>query len=125
MRHVNRNSVPSAPARLLSRQEALAIIKQGDERGVPKPFAVAFCSCDEGAGSGGEIIRYEKAIWHVKGGRVEQNDSFERVNAMAAKPKRSKTPKSNWSLRIRGLDTDQIRQLHLDLILELNGQPVR
>ncbi len=119
--HVNRNSVPRATA-LLSWQEALAILEDCDERGVPKPFAIAFCSADESRNSGGEIIRYERAVWHVRGGRVQQSGTFERVGTA---PARTKTGKSNWTRLIRGFDTDQIRQIHLHLILELNGRPVR
>ncbi|GAB2571805.1 hypothetical protein [Spirosoma areae] len=121
MRHVNRNSVPRATA-LLSWQEALAILEGCDERGVPIPFAIAFCTCDESRHTGGEIIRYDKAVWHVAGGRVQKTESFERVGG---KPVRTKTPKSNWTRLIRGFDTDQPRQIHLHLILEINGQPVR
>lgn len=121
MGHVNRNSDHRAPA-LLSWQEALAIIESCDERGVPKPFAIAFCSCDESRGTGGEIIRYPKAIWHVKGGRVEKTETFERISG---KPVRKKTARSNWTRLIRGFDTNQPRQVHLHLITEINGQPVR
>lgn len=119
MGHVNRNSDPRAAA-LISWQEALTILENCDAKGVPIPFAIAFSTCDEGAGTGGEIIRYEKAIWHVKGGRVNQSDSHERVGSKPAK-----SVKQNWVRKIRGLDTDQIRNVHIHLITEINGHPVR
>lgn len=120
MSHVNRNAA-TRPTTLLSWQEALVIIESCDERGVPIPFAIAFCTADEDEGTGGEILRYEKAVWHVKGGRVQNSDAFERVGSK--QPKRS--PKSNWTRLIRGLDSDQLRKLHVHLITKINGQPVR
>lgn len=123
MRHVNRNTAnDQSTTIILSRQEAVAILESCDERGVPKPFAIAFCTADEAKGTGGEFIRYERAVWHVKGGRVRKNSSFERIRPSKKKAKRTRSP---WSRLIRGVDSDQLRKLHVFLILEINGQPVR
>lgn len=127
MRHVNRNAA-AVRTTLLSWQEALAIVERCDAKGVPIPFAIAFCTADEEKGTGGEVIRYDAAVWHVKGGRVNRTAEFERVGTKANPSARSAaTPvrRSGWTRNIRGIDSDQIRRIHLHLILEINGQPVR
>ncbi len=96
------------------------MIETCNAKGVPIPFAIAFCTADESKGTGGEIIRYEKAVWHVKGGRVHRSATHERVGT-ATSAERS----HRWIKRIRGVDSDQIRNVFLHLILEINGQPVR
>jgi hypothetical protein len=124
-RHVNRNAANQLPATtLLSWQEALAIIEQCDARGIPIPFSVAFCTCDESKGTGGEIIRYQKAVWYVAGGRVKQTADFQKVGAVVSFQKK-RSAKSNWMKRLMGFGTNEIRQVHIHLILEINGQPVR
>ncbi|UHG93440.1 hypothetical protein [Spirosoma oryzicola] len=121
MSHVNRKSA-TRPTTLLSWQEALAIIESCDARGVPIPFAIAFCTADEDKGTGGEIIRYEKAVWHVNGGRVTKTEQFEQVGP---KKKAKRTLKAKWTRLIRAVGSDQLRKIHLHLILEVNGQSVR
>lgn len=125
MGHVNRNAATQSPTTLLSWQEALTILECCDERGVPIPFAIAFCTCDESRSTGGQIIRYDKAVWHVRGGRVSKSQTFERVGGKPEKPKPVRSNASRWTRLIRGFDTNQPRQLHLHLILEINGHPVR
>jgi len=123
MSHVNRNTA-TVRSTILSWQEALAIIEQCDARGVPIPFAIAFCTCDESKNTGGEIIRYPRAVWYVKGNRVQQSADHQHVSATGKAPARQSAT-ARWVKRIRGVDSDQIRNVHLHLILEINGQSVR
>jgi hypothetical protein len=105
--------------KLISLSEALDILQARDEYGVPIPFDVVFCTADRERGTGGEIIHYEKAIWHVKNGRIPAVDP---VDKRKTGPK---SPNQRWQRRIRAVDSDQIRQLHAHLILTINGLSVR
>ena len=104
--------------KLISFSEAIAILETCDENGVPVPFSIEFCKADRERGSAGEIIRYEKAIWHIKNGRKSS------VDAPVDKRKTGPKPK-NWIRKIRGFDTDQIRNVNVQLILTINGLSVR
>jgi hypothetical protein len=105
--------------KLISYGEALAILETCDEKGVPKPCSLLFCTADRDRGTGGQIITYEKAIWHVKGGRRP-----EELAPVDGRKRRRSTRKS-WTRNIRGFDTDQIRKLHIHLLLTINGLDVR
>lgn len=102
---------------LISWQQALEIIRQTDTKGVPAPFSVIFCTANQTTGTGGEIISYEKAVWHVKGGRVTAKDEVPSLK----KPNHDR----HATLNIRGLESDQIRKIHLHLILTINGLSIR
>jgi hypothetical protein len=108
--------------RFLSWKEALAILETTDAKGVPTPFAIEFCTADEQRGTGGEIIRYHRAVWHVTGGRIPLRET---PAATASTTGPARTRNSQWLRRIRAVDTDEIRSLHLHLILSINHQPVR
>lgn len=109
---------------MLSRQDALALIERCDAKGVPTPFAITFCTADEGRDTGGEIVTLDRAIWHVPGNRVRRSGQFQKGgDCPPADEVRSE--RSRWTRKIRAVDSDQVRQVHLDLILTLNGQPIR
>ena len=105
---------------MLSWKEALAILETRDLKGLPVPFALSFCTADEGRGTGGEIIHYDRAIWHVTSGRVRVD-----TPAKQAPNGNARSKNERWTRRIRAVDSDQIRQVHLHLILSINGQAVR
>ncbi|KAB7728199.1 hypothetical protein F5984_20530 [Rudanella paleaurantiibacter] len=103
----------------------MAILEDTDAKGCPRPFSITFCTADQAKGTGGEIIHYKRAVWHVAGGRVKASDrDAARVDDQGPKSKRPNHA-ANWTRNIRGLDTDQIRKIHIHLILEINGKPVR
>ncbi len=106
---------------MLSFKEAVAILETCSAKGVPIPFAISFCTADESRGTGGEIVHYEQAIWHVTGNRVRADES---AKATAA-PRPGRSANQRWIRRIRAIDSDQIRQVHVHLILTINGMPVR
>ncbi|WP_128544080.1 hypothetical protein [Larkinella soli] len=105
--------------RMLSWREALAILERCDAKGGARPFSITFCTANPEKKTGGEIIHYDKAIWHVRGGRVKPRAK----EAVTAETKGSST--GRWSRRIRAVDSDQIRRVHVHLILEINGQPIK
>lgn len=98
----------------------MAILEDCDEKGFPKPFSISFCTANESAGTGGEIIKYERAIWHVKGGRVRRSAGFERTVGA-----RGEEAVSHFTRNIRAVDSDQIRRLDIHLIMVINGHAVR
>ncbi len=104
---------------MLSWKECLAILEATDARGVPKPFSIFFCTADQQKQTGGQIIHYEKAVWHVKNGRINKGQSAIKATV---KPRQGA---SKWTRNIRAVDSDQIRRLNIHLILEINGQPVK
>lgn len=109
---------------VISWQEAIAIMEDTDAKGVPRPFSIMFCTADESRQTGGDIIRYEQAVWHINGGRIKTATT----EPKAAKPgKKGKSPNhnANWTRNIRALNADQIRKLHIHLILEINNLIVR
>lgn len=100
------------------------MIENCDAKGVPVPFAIAFCTADESAGTGGEIIRYERAVWYVKGGRVRQSADHEQVGVKITSG-RPQTSAGRWTKKIRSVHNVEIRNVFLHLILEINGRSVR
>jgi hypothetical protein len=110
---------------LIDWQDALAILEETDSKGVPRPFSITFCTADETRQTGGEIIHYPRAIWHVAGGRVRSAPAAD--DTPPTSQKRTKRPNhaQHWTRNIRALDSDQIRKLHIHLILEINNQLVR
>lgn len=126
MNRASRNDT-ARTQQLLTWQEALAILEKCDAKGVPIPFAVAFCTADESRKTGGQIIRYERAIWHVPGGRVLNSAAFRKAGHEPKQPRSAAQSgrRTGWTRRIQAVGTDQVRQLHLHLILDINGQPVR
>jgi hypothetical protein len=112
-------------ARLISWQEAVAILEACDEKGVPVPFSIRFCTADESKATGGEIITYERAIWHVKNGRVQRSPGFKRAEPRQAEPRQATDAPINFMRRIRAVDSDQIRAVYIHLIMVINGHPVR
>lgn len=108
---------------LLSWKDALNILEATDAKGIPIPFAITFCTADEARKTGGEIVTYDRAIWHVAGGRVRL-----RPRAKEAQPKRARhqvSPNSRWLRLVRAVDSVQVRRVHVHLILSINKQPVR
>jgi hypothetical protein len=106
--------------KLISLTQALAILESCDENGVPVPFEIEFCTADQERGTGGEIIRYERAIWHIKNGykKATPEPVDKRKTGPTAK-------KFHWTRNIRAVDSDQIRKLNAHLILSINGLSVR
>lgn len=104
--------------KLISYGEALSILETCDEKGVPQPCSLTFCTADRERGTGGEIISYEKAIWHVKNGR--KPDEPAPVDGRKTGPVRK-----SWTRNIRAFGSDQIRKLHIHLLLTINGFDVR
>ena len=118
---LNPTSYVTAPSRtLLSWQDAAAIIDACDSKGVPIPFALTFCTADEDAGTGGDIIQYEKAVRYVAGGRVRQGGDFSAEDVLI-----DRNPKTRWLRKIRAVSNVEVRNVHLHLILEINGKRVR
>lgn len=85
--------------------------------GKPKPFSITFCTADVARDTGGEIIHYEKAI-------------LSRLNKPARNIKSKKPAKGatqhykNRTRNICALGNSEVRKLHIDLILDINGQPI-
>ncbi|WP_234733236.1 hypothetical protein [Tellurirhabdus bombi] len=116
--NTQRYVTPSTPA-MLSWKEAVAIIETTDHRGVPKPFSITFCTADQNRGTGGEIIRYARAVWYVPGGRVKK---------LSDQPASERDPVDaprNFHRNIQAVDSNQPRKLHLHLILAINGHDIR
>ncbi len=109
-------------ARLISWQEAVAILEACDEKGVPIPFSITFCTANESKATGGEVITYNRAIWHVKDGRVRRSADIEATGRRGADQVQLSR---GWSRNIRAVDSDQIRRLDIHLILVINGHAVR
>ncbi|MGB4776421.1 MAG: hypothetical protein WBP45_14690 [Daejeonella sp.] len=86
--------------------------------GKPKPFSIAFVTADLNRDTGGEVIIYEKAILS----RLR----YERGNFKATADGHIKTPfhRKNRTRNICAVGTDEVRKLHIDLILEINGRSV-
>lgn len=102
---------------LISWQQLLEIVKKTDVRGVPVPFSITFCTADQTKGTGGEIIQYQKAVWNVAGGKI--------TAPQKVMSERNPNHDRHATINIRGLDSDQIRKVHLHLILTINGYSVR
>lgn len=116
----------NTPDHVINWQEALEILQDCDAKGVPKPFSITFSTGDESAGTGGEIITYERAVWHVKGGRLKPYADRE-ATPPTDRVTKGKNPHhgQHWTRNIRGIESNQIRKLHIHLILLINGMSVR
>ena len=106
--------------KILSWQQTLETIQQTDPKGVPVPFSVVFVTANLATGEGGEIIHYDRAVWHVSGGRVRPDHGQK-----ATQPAKNPNHAEHATLNIRGLDSEQIRKVHLHLILTINSFSVR
>lgn len=77
------------------------------------PFSVAFVTADRKRGTGGEIIRYPEAILAR---------SRRKAKAAASAPSRARL--FNRERNITAPGSGQIRKVHIDLIIEFNGEAV-
>lgn len=107
----------------LSWSEAIQILEATDAKGVPIPFAIAFCTADEERRTGGEIVRYERAVWHLEGGKLTRKAQLERAGATGSG--REPSEKDRWYRKVRAVDSDQVRRVFVHLILSINHRPVR
>ncbi|MBO0946944.1 hypothetical protein [Fibrella forsythiae] len=106
---------------LLTWQEALDIMRRLDGNGLPVPFSMTAITANQTRQTGGESITFARAILCRRG---DQDNAATSPQA----PARSVSDgprKPNWMYRIRNLDSNQIRQVHLHLILYINEHPVR
>ncbi|NID13778.1 hypothetical protein [Fibrivirga algicola] len=125
---------------LLTWQEALTIMRRLDGNGLPVPFSMTAITANQSRQTGGDIIRFERAVLCRRGDK--DNDAIDGSLAPARFVPHGPLisigiekrlidiglihrPKPNWMYRIRSLESNQIRQVHLHLILFINEHPVR
>ena len=105
---------------MLKLKDALKVMELLLASGKPKPFSILFVTADIGRGTGGEVIYYPAAVLSRlrKAGRPGK--------AGKAQKQRSgiQYHSKNRTRNICALGNSEVRKLHIDLILELNGQPI-
>lgn len=82
-------------------------------RGEYVPFSLAYVTADRKRGTGGDIIRYEEAI-------LARRPRKSRSAARTA----SRARLFNRERNITAPGSGQIRKVHIDLIIEFNGEAV-
>ncbi|MEZ0485433.1 hypothetical protein [Fibrella aquatica] len=105
---------------LITFQQALAIMKETDKNGLPVPFSICFVTADETKQTGGESIQFARAVLTRRG-----DDHHDAKRIAPARSASNGPRKRDWMYHIRNLDNNQIRQLHLHLIMYINAHPVR
>lgn len=101
---------------MIKMKEALRIMERTNARGLPLPFSVVFCTADLSRNTGGEIIEIPKAVLSRK---LKKPSSYSGVNS-----KNQPSHHRNRTRNIQQLNTSEIRKLHIDLILFINGEAV-
>ena len=105
---------------LLTWREALTEMTQKDKYGQPVPFSLVFITANQTRQTGGESITFARAVLCRRGD--DHDDAISKAPARSA-PAGPRKP--DWMYKVRNLDSNQIRQVHLHLILYINGHPVR
>ncbi len=102
--------------------DALAQMRQLDERGRPVPFTVEVTTCNEATGTGGDNLLLENWVLNQKAGRPSSTPGAgtRRVRRTPAEA----APRNEYADLMRTLRNpanDQLRQIHIRLITAFNG----
>ena len=99
--------------------QALDSMKCRDHRGIAVPFALTFCTADEGKNTGGEIITLEKAILGRLLKSAPQSDKIQETKA-------EKSPQShaNSVKKIFDLKAERYYNVHIRLMWAFNNQEI-
>ena len=103
---------------LIQLSEALRRMERVDHKGTPTVFAVTVVQADRQNGTGGEIKRYENCILAKYAKQVPR--------ALRGQPTKPKDP-WHWENATRNLyliDRNEIRKIHIRLILGYNDETV-
>ena len=98
--------------------EALATMRQTDERGRPVPFTVEVTTCNEVTGTGGLNLTLEN--WILASVKPAGSANNERKVRKTTAP----TPRNEYGehmRRVKNPANDEIRQIHIRLITAFNG----
>jgi hypothetical protein len=105
---------------MLKLKDGLKILEQLTAAGRPKPFSIVFVTADVNRGTGGDVIEYPRAI-------------LSRLRRLGRPAKSTRPGKvksgiqyhaKNRTRNICALGSSEIRKLHIDLILEINGHSI-
>jgi len=105
---------------MLKLKDGLKIMELLNAAGRPRPFSITFVTADQSRDTGGEVIHYPKAI-------------LSRLRRSGRPGKQGKPGKlkggiqyhaKNRTRNICALGSSQVRKLHIDLILEINGRSI-
>jgi len=102
---------------MLKLREATQIMQRVLASGRPKPFSIKFVTADVNRGTGGEVIFYERAV-------LSRLSKLGRPGKTAKMRPGIQYHDKNRTRNICALGSSEVRKLHIDLILELNGQAV-
>ncbi len=89
-----------------------------DARQRALPFHIVFCTADSNRGTGGDIIEYDKAILS------RHKYSRGKTTAVFVSDGNSRGKRKYSTVNICYVGSSDITKVHIDLILELNSQPV-
>jgi hypothetical protein len=102
---------------MLKLKDALKVMEILLASGRPKPFSITFITADLSRNTGGEVVHYERAVLSrlKKPGRPGKSQKAKGGIQYHQK---------NRTRNICALGNSEVRKLHIDLILEINGQPI-
>lgn len=102
-------------------REALAEMNKTVASGKAKPFGIVFCTADLNRNTGGEIIKYDKAILsRLKYSRGKTTSVFHHTPGTS----KGKTARKYSTVNICCVGSSEITKVHIDLILWLNDNEV-
>lgn len=103
---------------MLKLSNGLQILEKTNARGLSVPCSIVFCTADRNRGTGGEIIALDSAILSrkIKKGVKGVYSGLPSKN----QPSHHK----NRTRNIMAVGTTEIRKVHIDLILSINGEAI-
>lgn len=102
-------------------RDACELMKAMDGRKRPQPFSISYVTCDLEKGTGGELITYEMAtLSNLNFGGSKDYTAAEYDKLQRRNPRHW----YNGTRNIKPLGGQDIRKLHIWLIMEFNGMAV-
>ena len=105
---------------MIKLKDALAEMGKTVANGKAKPFSIVFCTADLNRNTGGEIITFDKAILS----RLRYERGKTKAVFSAGKRAIPSARKRSGVVNICCVGSSEITKVHIDLILELNGQSI-
>ena len=103
---------------MIKLQQALKILEQTDAAGRPKPVSILAIAADTNRGTGGDVLYFERAVL----------SRLANIGRPAKMNRRSKSGiqyhYKNRTRNVCELGTSEVRKIHIDLILQINGEDI-